>query len=130
MMTNDDRVEDITPAIRDFAQRMGLTMDDGPATIAGDMIASILHWAQTTGEVLTAKDGRLTALEAARCGIAHYVTESYIDYDAEPVDELGPESDVTVLITCLNETWLTSTGGAEQIVPEDLLATDTIKTCV
>lgn len=106
MMTNEDRVEDITSSVMAFAARMGLAPEldaDGPVTVAGDMIASILHWVQQeTGK-------REDALDAVRSAVGHYATESYIDYSAVPVDELGPHSYVSITVECNGDTWHTQT---------------------
>lgn len=114
--SNEDRAGDVDLCLREFAKNMGLDPDpeaDGPQTVAGDMIASILHW-------VTANDpeGRLAAVTAAKNGIGHYVSESYIDDDADEVDELGPESDVMVQVTCNDQVWSVGTAIPATIGPE------------
>jgi hypothetical protein len=105
-MTNEERAAQVEGALEAFAQATGLEIEaDGPETVAGDMIAGILHWVQSIsgGE-------RNCALNAARSGIGHYVTESNIDYAAKEVDELGPDAFVTIYVACDGENWWSTTG--------------------
>lgn len=108
-MNNIDRIETVAPAIAAFAERMGLTHED-PETIVGDMLCNLLHWVQhKTGD---RKDG----LRAARFGIAHFITESGIDYADPEADEVGPESYVAITVECDGEQWHSTTGGGESIL--------------
>jgi len=103
--TNKDRVQAVEQAILSFAEEMGLDPDmdaDGPVTVAGDMIANILHWVQQ-------QDSRISALKAAKSGIGNYVTEQYIDYNADEVDELGPQSSVCITVLCNDQVWESNT---------------------
>lgn len=95
MMTNQIRIESVEDLVETFCDRMGFNMEDEDhSTIAGDMICNILHWVQ-------AKTGkREDALSAMQNGIGNYVTETYIDYDADVVDELGPEAYVSIGVGC------------------------------
>ena len=72
MMTNAERADEVEAALLVFAEKTGLDPDpidgDGPRTVAGDMIAGILHW-------VSGKPGREAALDAVRSGIGHFVTE-------------------------------------------------------
>jgi len=110
-MTNEERATQVEGALEAFAQATGLVTDaDGPETVAGDMIAGILHWVQSIsgGE-------RECALNAARQGIAHYVTETNIDYSAEDVDEVGPDAFVTINVSCDGEDWTSVAGQGTSI---------------
>ncbi|WP_338811258.1 hypothetical protein V2V90_23365 (plasmid) [Agrobacterium leguminum] len=108
MFTNEDRISSVAPAINAFAAAMGLddSLDaDGPESVAGDMICNILHWVARKHP-----DGRAAALVALRYGAAHYTSESYIDYTADWVDELGPEAFIEIHASCNGEVWHTQTG--------------------
>lgn len=104
IVTNADRARDIEPALRAFAKRMGMEEEDA-ATVAGDMICNILHWV-----ALGSEHGRLDALRAMRSGIGHFASESAIDYDAEEVDDLGPDAHVSIEVLCDGEIWTSETG--------------------
>ncbi|EFO30116.1 hypothetical protein TRICHSKD4_3691 [Roseibium sp. TrichSKD4] len=106
MMTNEDRVDDIGPSVEDFALRMGLSIEVEPGDVAGDLIAAVLHWLQANTDCEEHPDPRLAALDAARRGIGHYITETNIDYSAEEVDELGPDSFVAIDANCNGQRWL------------------------
>ncbi len=107
MMDNEDRAWSVQEYLIKFADEMGLKPDldaDGPVTVAGDMICNILHWvAQNHPE------GYAAALDAARSGLGHFSSEFRIDYDADDVDELGPEADVQITIRCDGEYWQSET---------------------
>ena len=117
MMTNDKRADEVEAALLVFAERTGLDPDpvegDGPVTVAGDMIASILHW-------VSGKLGREAALDAVRSGIGHFVSESNIDYSQpeDEVDQLGPDAWVTIKVSCNDEVWHARTGLGSEIVKE------------
>jgi len=108
MMNNEHRAATVADAIRAFAASAGLDVSlnaDGPQTAAGDMICNILHWVASNDP-----DGRAAALMAVRCGIAHYMSESFIDYEADWIDELGPEAFIEVYASCNGEVWHSQTG--------------------
>lgn len=115
IVTNTDRADGVDAFLREFADRMGLSLapepdGDGAATVAGDLICNILHWVEKNDS-----NGRLAALQAMRSGIGHYVSESGIDYGAEFVDELGPDAYVSIEVTCNGETWTSETGQSPEI---------------
>lgn len=105
MYTNEDRVASIDGLVSKFCEHLGPGMhNEDPYTQAGDMIGNLLHWVQAqTGS-------REEALRAVRSGLGHYVTETYIDYSAEEVDELGPDAFITLEVNCNGQTWNASTG--------------------
>ncbi|MBO6755724.1 MAG: hypothetical protein JJ902_05325 [Roseibium sp.] len=107
MMTNVERAEDIGPSVTAFAERMGLDGED-PEAVAADMICNILHWAMRSTR--SGADPRAIAIDAARCGIAHFITETNIDYSEFFVDEVGPECLTAVEARCNGETWRSATG--------------------
>lgn len=107
-MDNTDRAAAVAESIANFAAEMGLRGED-PETIAGDMISNILHW------VAIKADNRETGLIAARYGIAHYVTESGIDYTDPEADEVGPEAYVSISVACDGETWTSGTAAETAI---------------
>lgn len=114
MQTNEDRAEQVAGALGAFAAESGLGIgldSDGPITVAGDMIASILHWVESQHP-----DGRKAALDAVKSGIGHYVSESNIDYGAQEVDELGPDAWVTIDVQCNGQTWAAATAQESEII--------------
>ena len=114
--SNEDRAADVDLCLGVFAKKMGLdpySNADGPITVAGDMIASILHWVQSNDP-----DGKKAAITAAKNGIGHYVTESYIDYATDEVCELGPDASVEIKVHCNDEVWLVESGIDAEIGPE------------
>jgi hypothetical protein len=116
-MSNEKRADEVDPALLVFAEKMGLDPDplegDGPVTVAGDMIAGILHW-------VSGKLGRQAALNAVRSGIGHFVTESNIDYSLpeDEVDQLGPEAWVCLKVECNDEVWHSRTGLGSTVLKE------------
>ena len=112
--TNEERVVGVQPILVAFARKTGLDprpKRDGPVTVAGDMIAHILHWVE-------ANAGREAALDAVKAGLSHYVTESNIDYSREVVDELGPDASVEIAVNCNGETWSAWTATPSTITGE------------
>ena len=112
MMTNDARAESVAAFVEQFADEMGLNPDpaaDGPECAAGDLICNILHWVQAETQ------SRESALEAVRSGISHYITESCIDYEAECVDEVGPDAFVDIEASCDGSIWKSRTAAGSQI---------------
>lgn len=83
-----------------FASDMGLEPHpdfDGPETVVGDFISNLLHWAMYNG--LSKEE----ALKAAKSGIGNFITETHIDYGANEVDELGPDTFVSIVTECMGE---------------------------
>lgn len=115
IFTNFDWVDSVDDLVMTFNKRQGLNGED-TATLISDLICNLLHWARHHGED---SDPRLVALDAMRRGISSYVTESYIDYDAEEVDELGPEAFVEISVSCNGESWDSSTREGSTIATEE-----------
>ena len=110
-MTNEDRAKQVGIALQAFAKATGLKeSEDGAETIAGDMIAGILHWVASRSPA----DGRLDVLHALRSGIGHYVSEHYGEIEGE---ELGPESIVLITVDCNGDHWHSETSVGESIEP-------------
>ena len=113
-MDNLQRTESVEAYLDSFAKAMGLENDDA-TTIAGDMICNILHWVseQFDGPI---EIGRTKALQAMQFGIAHYVSERSIDYDDDPLDEVGPDALVTINVECDDKIWRTATGATPEVI--------------
>jgi hypothetical protein len=84
-MTNEERGDAVKPHVEAFATDMGLQHDE-PQTIAGDMIAAILHWAASEG-------GLEAAIQGMRGGISHFT----IEHAAGPASE-DTDGDAKILI--------------------------------
>jgi hypothetical protein len=114
-MTNEERAASVSEALHNFADAMGMGISldsDGPVTVAGDMICSILHWVQEQ-----APDGKFAALQAARSGLGHYVTEaSNQNPDEDPV---GPDAFVMIRVDCDGLSWEAEPGSVSisEIIP-------------
>lgn len=112
-MTNEERVESVDALVIHFANAMGI-QNEGPTTMAGDLICNVLHWVQARTE--DNDESRQSALDAARSGIGHYVTETNIDYDADVVDELGPDAFVEITVDCNGANWNSRSGAGTTII--------------
>lgn len=106
-LDNKERAKGVDNYIREFATATGLDISpegDGPVTVVGDLICNLLHW-------VAIRTDATEALKAAQQGIGHFLTENAIDYDAEEVDELGPDSHVRIEATCAGTRYVAETGG-------------------
>lgn len=112
-MTNEERAQSVELLATRFAKAMGIENEDA-VTIAGDLICNLLHWVQAQCD--DTDESRQFALDAARSGIGHYVTETNIDYDADVVDELGPDAFVEITVDCNGANWSSRTGAGTAIV--------------
>lgn len=101
--SNEDRAKSVAIAVQAFAKSMKLTeKDDGPTTIAGDMICNILHWVAQRHP-----QGFQAGLDAACKGLNHFASEAYDENDPDP---LGPESHIRIVITVGKHVFIKQTG--------------------
>lgn len=113
MMNNSDRIASVSDLIETFAARMGVGMRNEDArTIAGDMICNIMHWA------MNQKD-KVEAFSAWKSGACHFLMETMIDYDAEEVDELGPDTSINANLECGKEEWFIHSGRDPYCILDD-----------
>lgn len=111
-MNNVERADSVAEFIDAFSKSVG-NQDEDHVTRAGDMICNILHWVHQSSD---REDPRKDPFIAARMGIAHYVSEASIDYEAEVIDELGPDAIVTIDVFCDSTSYVSITGCEPQIM--------------
>jgi hypothetical protein len=98
------RADQIRDLVNAYAQRTGLS-GETTETKVSDMIADLLHFAAAERP----REPHI-ALDAARKGIMHFVSNHNVSLENHLQGDIGPEALVSIKVSCETDIWSSCTG--------------------